>query len=65
MNDQNPDNECVVVVVNEEGQYSVWAEGSDLPAGWRAEGTRGTKRDCLAHIAQVWKDMRPLSLRGA
>ena len=30
---------------------------------WRAEGTDGTHEECLAHIGQVWTDMRPLSLR--
>jgi MbtH protein len=51
------------VVVNDEEQYSIWLADRDLPAGWRAEGTEGTKADCLAHIGQVWTDMRPLSLR--
>lgn len=51
------------VVVNDEGQYSIWWDGRELPAGWRAEGTRGSKEECLAHIDEVWTDMRPLSLR--
>lgn len=51
------------VVVNDEGQYSIWWDGRELPAGWHAEGTRGSKEECLAHIDEVWTDMRPLSLR--
>ncbi|MFC0528361.1 MbtH family protein [Phytohabitans kaempferiae] len=51
------------VVVNDEEQYSIWAADRELPAGWRAEGTKGTKQECLARIAEVWTDMRPLSLR--
>lgn len=51
------------VVVNDEQQYSIWFAGRELPAGWRREGTRGTKEECLAHIAEAWTDMRPLSLR--
>lgn len=54
-----------VVVVNHEEQYSVWFADRDLPAGWTAEGTSGTKSECLAHIEKVWTDMRPLSLRRA
>ena len=50
-------------VVNEEEQYSIWPADRDLPAGWRADGTQGTREECLAHIAEVWTDMRPLSLR--
>lgn len=52
-----------MVVMNLEEQYSIWPEGRDLPAGWRAEGVSGTKQECLDHIGQVWTDMRPLSLR--
>ena len=51
------------VVVNHEGQYSIWPDYLDIPLGWCAEGTTGTKGECLAHIGQMWKDMRPLSLR--
>jgi MbtH protein len=61
----NPDDENArfQVVVNHEEQYSIWPAGRELPAGWRAEGTEGTRAECLAHIEQVWTDMRPLSLR--
>ncbi|MFF2081812.1 MbtH family protein [Kitasatospora sp. NPDC058162] len=54
-----------VVVLNDEEQYSIWPAGRDIPAGWTAPGTSGTKDECLAHIAEVWTDMRPLSLRKA
>lgn len=52
-----------VVVLNEEEQYSIWPEGRAVPQGWRAEGFGGTRDECLAHIEDVWTDMRPLSLR--
>ncbi|MFF4404872.1 MbtH family protein [Streptomyces sp. NPDC001262] len=51
------------VVLNHEEQYSIWWTDRDLPAGWRAEGTEGTREECLAHIGEAWTDMRPLSLR--
>lgn len=51
------------VVLNDEEQYSVWPVHRSIPAGWRAEGTQGTKTECLEHIDRVWTDMRPLSLR--
>jgi MbtH protein len=51
------------VVVNEEEQYSIWPEGRELPRGWRAEGPKGPKAECLEYIGKVWTDMRPLSLR--
>lgn len=51
------------VVVNDEEQYSIWRADQPLPAGWRTDGTVGTKQVCLDHIGEVWTDMRPLSLR--
>ncbi len=51
------------VVVNHEEQYSIWAAGRSLPAGWRKAGKTGTKEECLAYVDDVWTDMRPLSLR--
>jgi uncharacterized protein YbdZ (MbtH family) len=52
-----------VVVINHEDQYSIWPEGREIPAGWRATGMAGVKAECLAHIDEVWTDMRPRSLR--
>lgn len=51
------------VVVNHEEQYSIWPADRELPLGWREEGKRGTREECLAHIEVVWTDMRPLSVR--
>jgi MbtH protein len=53
------------VVVNSEEQYSIWPTDQDLPAGWQAEGTSGTKAACLERVEQVWTDMRPRSLRDS
>lgn len=52
-----------LVVVNHEEQYSVWFADREIPAGWRAEGTSGTRDECLDYIERIWTDMRPLSLR--
>lgn len=51
------------VVVNHEEQYSIWPADRELPLGWQDAGFQGDKAACLAHIAEVWTDMRPLSLR--
>ncbi|MEU1723034.1 MbtH family NRPS accessory protein [Nonomuraea sp. NPDC005692] len=53
------------VVRNDEEQYSIWPAGRDNPSGWYDAGFSGTKDACLAHIEQVWTDMRPKSLREA
>ncbi|MEU5950099.1 MbtH family protein [Micromonospora sp. NPDC047465] len=51
------------VVLNDEEQYSIWPAHRTPPDGWREDGTSGTKDECLAHIENVWQDMRPLNLR--
>ncbi|MGC5013559.1 MbtH family protein [Streptosporangium sp. DT93] len=51
------------VVCNHEEQYSIWWTDRDIPEGWRSVGHSGTREECLAHIEEVWTDMRPLSLR--
>jgi MbtH protein len=63
MSTDNADSREFLVVVNDEDQYSIWFADRDLPLGWRAEGTSGTREDCLAHIDRVWTDMRPRSVR--
>ncbi len=52
-----------LVVLNHEQQYSIWPAHRELPSGWQADGTSGTREQCLEHIGRVWTDMRPLSLR--
>jgi MbtH protein len=51
------------VVINHEEQYSIWLADRDVPTGWQRTGFSGAKQACLDHIAEVWTDMRPLSLR--
>lgn len=51
------------VVVNHEEQYSIWSDGLDVPDGWRPTGFSGSREECLAHIDEVWTDIRPLSVR--
>jgi MbtH protein len=62
-NAENSAEEMCQVVVNDEEQYSIWPLDRELPAGWRPEGRQGTRQECLAHVDEVWTDMRPLSLR--
>lgn len=51
------------VLVNEEGQYSLWPSYLDVPKGWEDTGVGGSREDCLAYVNEVWTDMRPLSLQ--
>jgi MbtH protein len=61
--EENKDTASYKVVINHEEQYSIWFADREMPLGWRDAGKQGSKEECLAHIEQVWTDMRPLSLR--
>jgi MbtH protein len=63
MDQQAEDTRTYRAVVNHEEQYSIWPADRDLPLGWRDAGKTGAKQECLDYIAEVWTDMRPLSLR--
>ncbi len=57
------DHRTYQVIVNHEEQYSIWFADREAPKGWSAARFKGSKRECLDHIEEVWTDMRPLSLR--
>jgi MbtH protein len=63
MQNHNVNTEIYKVVVNHEGQYSLWYESKEIPAGWLYADKTGTKEECLSYIKNVWTDMTPLSLR--
>lgn len=66
MSETEPQTETIyIVVVNDEGQYSIWPSHKPLPDGWRDGGKTASKADCLTYIESVWTDMRPLSLQQA
>jgi MbtH protein len=60
--DEN-DDRTYIVVRNDEEQHSIWLTDREVPNGWRPTGFLGPKQECLNHIAEVWTDMRPLTLR--
>ncbi|WP_387489341.1 MbtH family protein [Photorhabdus sp. RM96S] len=60
-----PQQATFIVVVNDEGQYSIWPKAKEIPLGWKPDGMQGSKDECLALIATVWTDMRPRSLKEA
>jgi len=53
-----------MVLINDEGQHSLWPAVNAIPAGWHAVGPTGAKSVCLAYVEEHWTDMRPHSLRG-
>ena len=53
------------VLVNDEGQYSIWPENKPAPLGWKQLGPVGSKPEVLAWIKENWTDMRPVSQRDS
>jgi MbtH protein len=54
-----------VVLVNDEGQHSLWPTTIDVPAGWTVVFGAATRQACLDHVEANWTDMRPRSLARA
>ena len=52
-----------VVVMNNEQRYSIWPASEPIPSGWHDVGKHGTRQEALQYIAEIWKDMRPRSVR--
>jgi MbtH protein len=53
------------VLVNDEGQHSLWPATLAIPAGWTIVMSDGRKADCLCYVEATWTDMRPRSLADA
>jgi MbtH protein len=51
-----------MVLINEEGQYSLWPSFIDVPLGWNVTRPGDSRQACLDYINQHWTDMRPKSL---
>jgi MbtH protein len=58
---EDPDG-SYVVLINDEGQYSLWPVFVDVPAGWRVVHGEDTRQACLDYVEEHWTDMRPASL---
>lgn len=50
------------VLVNDEGQHSLWPAFVEIPDGWSAVMENSGRQECLDHIEATWTDMRPTSL---
>ena len=50
------------VLVNEEGQHSLWPSFREVPDGWTAVLRSESRSACLDYINKNWTDLRPRSL---
>ncbi|GAA4197882.1 MbtH family protein [Streptosporangium oxazolinicum] len=51
-----------LVLVNAEGQHSLWPAFADVPAGWEIAHGADSRAGCLAYVESSWTDMRPRGL---
>jgi len=50
------------VLINDEGQHSLWPSFIEVPAGWTIIHKSDNRAACLDFIDKNWTDMRPKSL---
>ena len=61
---EDPDG-SYVVLVNDEGQHSLWPTFIEVPAGWWVVHAADDRQECLDYVETHWTDMRPRSLVNA
>ena len=45
------------VVVNEQGQYSLWGCTQPVPPGWVTVAEPSSRQECLDRIERLWTDL--------
>jgi MbtH protein len=56
------DSEQYFVLINHEGQHSLWPLFVEIPEGWTTGFGPDGRGNCLAFVNRNWTDMRPFSL---
>ncbi|MFF4035397.1 MbtH family protein [Streptomyces sviceus] len=51
-----------LVLVNDEGQHSLWPDFAVVPEGWNTVFGAADRAACVDYVNAHWTDMRPLSL---
>jgi MbtH protein len=52
------------VLVNDEGQHSLWPGFADVPAGWDVVHGPTGRAACVDYVNARWTDIRPRSVAG-
>jgi MbtH protein len=50
------------VLINDDGQHSLWPATTAVPGGWRVVHGPAGRADCVRHVDDNWTDQRPRSL---
>jgi MbtH protein len=48
-----------VVLINDQGQHSLWPAAAEIPAGWSIAYEQNGRQACIEYIGKNWTDMRP------
>ncbi|MFF2510440.1 MbtH family protein [Streptomyces sp. NPDC058086] len=51
-----------LVLVNHEGQHSLWPLFAAVPTGWSTAHGPASRQECLDYVTTNWTDLRPRSL---
>ncbi|MFF8916190.1 MbtH family protein [Streptomyces sp. NPDC015032] len=54
-----------LVLVNHEGQHSLWPSFAEVPGGWTVVLGENTREACLDFVEARWTDLRPRSLAAS
>ncbi|MEU6133167.1 MbtH family protein [Saccharopolyspora sp. NPDC047091] len=58
---EDPDG-TYLVLVNDEGQHSLWPAFAEVPAGWTVALEETDRQSAVDYVNENWTDMRPKSL---
>ncbi|WP_367128648.1 MbtH family protein [Saccharothrix sp. HUAS TT1] len=51
-----------LVLVNDEGQHSLWPSFAEVPSGWQVVLGESDRQTCLDYVERNWTDLRPTGL---
>ncbi|MFI2508936.1 MbtH family protein [Streptomyces sp. NPDC018972] len=54
-----------LVLVNDEGQHSLWPSFAAVPGGWTVVLEENSREACLEFVEAHWTDLRPRSLSAS
>jgi len=61
---ENPE-DLYLVLINSEGQYSLWPDFLKIPDGWEKLFGAEERQACLDYISSRWDNLMPNSLKTA
>ncbi|WP_349956564.1 MbtH family NRPS accessory protein [Rhizobium sp. ZPR3] len=53
-----------LVLVNDQGQYSLWPNSFSIPSGWKTACGPGSRRSCIEYVNVTWGGLRPGNATG-